>query len=524
MADSSNSADKRIPFFYDVTLRDGNQALPKPWNNAQKEDVYLQLLKLGVQGVEVGFAAASDMDFESCMGIAKRTAQMAEAGNEAAQKVVVASLARCNHADIQRAWDAIQYAPHPRIHIFLATSKLSMEHVLHMTPEEVKARAIDCVRFAKSLVGERGDVEFSAEHFGDCMDNMDFVLDVLKSVVEVGATTINLPNTVERYNPMLFVNQVKQVVDALPKNICISVHCHNDLGMATAATVESYFAGATQLEVALNGLGERCGNTNAYEVAVVLYNSGVPMPLHLEHIYETAILVSNWSGIGIYSRAPLIGAEAIVHRSGIHQDGAAKTKGMKKGAYRPIDYALIGRHENDSISFTSQSGRTAVYEIITSFGYHLTLDEASELQPILKEISEKEGELSAERVLDVFRVRRCNVNGRLIFNNIEVIPAENRFIFQFKKDGIADNRSVTAEGPIEACLILMREIGFPAELIKYRQVVVSEKDPLWAGRGLSRITLSANGKTVEGRGISSDTLKANMRAIFSGVNLLYPVK
>jgi 2-isopropylmalate synthase len=143
MADSSNSADKRIPFFYDVTLRDGNQALPKPWNNAQKEDVYLQLLKLGVQGVEVGFAAASDMDFESCMGIAKRTAQMAEAGNEAAQKVVVASLARCNHADIQRAWDAIQYAPHPRIHIFLATSKLSMEHVLHMTPEEVKARAIE---------------------------------------------------------------------------------------------------------------------------------------------------------------------------------------------------------------------------------------------------------------------------------------------------------------------------------------------------------------------------------------------
>jgi len=516
--------EKRVPFFYDVTLRDGNQALAQPWNNAQKEEVYLQLLKLGVQGVEIGFAAASDMDFESCMGIAKLTASMAKNGDESAQKVVVASLARCNRADIQRAWDAVQYAPNPRIHVFLATSKLSMENVLHMTPEQVKERAVDSVSFAKSLVGNRGDVEFSAEHFGDCLDNMDFVFDVLKACVAAGATTINLPNTVERYHPMLYVNQVKQVVDALPKDITISVHCHNDLGMATAATVESFFVGATQLEVALNGLGERCGNTNAYEVAVALYNSGVPSPLHMERIYETALLVSHWSGVNIYSRAPLIGAEAIVHRSGIHQDGASKTKNMKKGAYRPIDYSLIGRNENDSISFTSQSGRTAIYEIISKYGYHLSLEEAAELQPVLKSISEKEGELSAERVLDVFRERRCNVNGRLIFNNVEVIPAENRFIFQFKKDGLAENRSVTAEGPIEACLILMREIGFPVELIKYRQVVVSEKDPLWAGRGLSRITLSANGKMVEGRGISSDTLKANMRAIFSGVNLIYIAK
>jgi 2-isopropylmalate synthase len=285
--------------------------------------------------------------------------------------------------------------------------------------------------------------------------------------------------------------------------------------------VESFFVGATQLEVALNGLGERCGNTNFYEVAVALHNSGVNTGLHLERIYETAILISQWSGVSIYSRAPLIGAEAIVHRSGIHQDGASKTKDMKKGAYRPIDYSIIGRHQNDSISFTSQSGRTAVYEIITKFGYRLSLAEAAELQPVLKELSEKEGELSAERVLDVFREERVNVNARLVFNNVEVIPDENRFIFHFKKDGESIRRSVTAEGPIEAGLILMREINMPVELVKYRQVVVPEKDKLWAGRGLSRILLRANGKEEEGRGVSSDTLKANMRALFSGVNLLY---
>lgn len=513
--------ETRKPFFYDVTLRDGNQALPKPWNNAQKEDVFLQLLKLGVQGVEVGFAAASEMDFESCKGIAKLTARMAEEGDEAASKVVVASLARCNPADIQRAWEAIQYAPHPRIHTFLATSPLSMEHVLHMTPEQVKAKAVECVTLAKSLVGDRGDVEFSAEHFGDCLENMEFVIDVLKAVVEAGATTINLPNTVERYRPMLYIKQVEQVVKALPENVTIAVHCHNDLGMATAATVESFFVGATQLEVALNGLGERCGNTNLYEVAVGLHNSGVDTGLHLEKIYETAILISHWSGINIYSRAPLIGAEAIVHRSGIHQDGASKTKDMKKGAYRPIDYSIIGRTQNDSISFTSQSGRTAVYEILTKCGYKLTLQEAATLQPILKELSEKEGELSAERVLDVFREQRINVNGRLVFNNIEVIPDENRFIFHFKKDGEPMVRSITAEGPIEAGLILMREVGMPVELVKYRQVVVPEQDKLWAGRGLSRILLKIGSTEVEGRGVSSDTLKANMRALFGGVNLLY---
>ena len=128
---------------------------------------------------------------------------------------------------------------------------------------------------------------------------------------------------------------------------------------------------------------------------------------------------------------------------------------------------------------------------------------------------------SVDRVLDVFRRERCNVNGRLIFNNVEVLPGENRFVFHFKKDGEPVVKSETAEGPIEACLMLMRDISMPVELVKYRQLVVPESDKLWAGRGLSRIILKAGDKVVEGRGVSSDTLKANMRALFSGVNLLY---
>jgi len=511
----------RKPFFYDITLRDGNQALANPWNTQQKELVYRQLLKLGVQGVEVGFAAASDMDFEACEYLARLTADLAAQGDIAAQNVVVSGLARAIPNDIQKVWDAVKFAPNPRIHTFLAMSPFTMENVLRLPPEKVKQKAIESVAFAKSLVGERGTVQFSAEHFGDCQDNMDFVFDVLQEVIKAGATTINLPNTVERYRPMLFVEMVRRVVEAVPKHITIAVHNHNDLGMATASTVESYFAGAVQVETALNGLGERAGNTNMYEVAVALHNCGADVPLHLEEIYETALLVSKWSDVPIYIKAPLIGQESVAHRSGIHQDGASKTKGMKKGAYRPIDYALIGRNDNDVITFTSQSGKTAVYEMIGDCGYQVAIDEAADLQPVLKEISEREGELSQERVLEVFRKERINVDGRLVFSNVEVLPDDREFVFRFKVDGHSKEQRVSAEGPIEACLILLRNQGFPVELTNYNQSVVSKHDPMWAGRALSDIVLKGNGKSVVGRGVSSDTLIANMKAIFCGTNLLW---
>jgi 2-isopropylmalate synthase len=511
----------RKPFFYDVTLRDGNQALANPWNTQQKEQVFRQLLKLGVQGIEVGFANASDMDFEACEHLARLTAELAGQGDETAQKVVISGLARAIPADIQKVWDAVQFAPNPRIHTFLATSPFTMENVLRLPPEKVKQKAAEAVAFAKSLVGERGTVQFSAEHFGDCQDNLDFVIEVFHAVIAAGATTLNLPNTVERYRPMLFVEMVRKVVEAVPSHITVAVHNHNDLGMATASTVESYFVGAVQMETALNGLGERAGNTNMYEVAVALHNCEVDVPLKLDEIYETALLVSKWAGVPIYSKAPLIGAEAVSHRSGIHQDGASKTKGMKKGAYRPIDYSVIGRNDNDVITFTSQSGKTAVYEMIGNCGYKIAIDEAAELQPVLKVVSESEGELSEDRVLEVFRKERVNVNGRLVFNNVEVLPDDKEFVFRFKKDGVSKEQHVSAEGPIEACLILMREEGFAVELQSYNQSVVPSRDPIWAGRALSEISLRGNGRTVVGRGVSNDTIIANMKALFGGVNLLW---
>ncbi|EMJ95705.1 2-isopropylmalate synthase LeuA2 [Leptospira alstonii] len=376
-----NPLPKHPPFFMDVTLRDGNQALRKPWNLDQKETIFKQLLKLGVQGIEVGFASSNDQEFEACSYLS----------SIAPENVVISSLSRAVEKEIEISWKAIRRAPKPRIHIVYPISAFTIQNVLKISPEKVLERISISVAYAKSLLGSGGEVQFSGEHFGDSLENLDFATEAFRTALNYGADVVNLPNTVERYRPWLFISMVKAVANVLPENTKISIHTHNDLGMATATTVESYFSGAVQLETALNGLGERAGNTNTYEVAVALHNCGVNVPLNFSAIYETSRLVSYLSEIPIYEKAPLIGEDVISHRSGIHQDGVAKTRHLQKGAYRAFDASLIGRPEGDRIEFTSQSGKSAVFCILKDAGEVISLEQAGQLQPILKKISEDSG-------------------------------------------------------------------------------------------------------------------------------------
>ncbi|WP_153017986.1 2-isopropylmalate synthase LeuA2 [Leptospira santarosai] len=396
-----NPLPKHPPFFMDVTLRDGNQALRKPWNLDQKETIFKQLLKLGVQGIEVGFASSNSQEFETCSRLS----------SIAPDNVVISSLSRAVEKEIGISWKAIRHASKPRIHIVYPISDFTIRNVLKLSPEKVLERISESVSFAKSLVGSKGEVQFSGEHFGDSLENLDFAAEAFRTALNYGADIVNLPNTVERYRPWLFVSMVKAVANMLPENAKISVHTHNDLGMATATTVESYFSGAIQLETALNGLGERAGNTNTYEVAIALHNCGVDVPLNLSAIYETSRLVSYLSDIPIYEKAPLIGEDVISHRSGIHQDGVAKTRHLSKGAYRAFDATLIGRPEGDRIEFTNQSGRSAIFCILKDAGEDITLEQAEKLQPILKRISEDSGrgELTLNEI-------------QLVWNQMKEIP------------------------------------------------------------------------------------------------------
>ncbi|MDD3149195.1 MAG: alpha-isopropylmalate synthase regulatory domain-containing protein [Candidatus Gastranaerophilales bacterium] len=502
--------ETKKPFFYDITLRDGNQALKKPWNTKEKEIIFNQLLSLGVQGIEVGFSGASDMDFEACSYLA----------SIAPDNVVISALARAVKHDIEKVAAAIKSANKPRIHTFIAMSPFNMKYVLRKEPDEVKKIAIDAVKYAKSLMGEKGEVQFSVEHFGDCKENLPYVIDSLKEIVDAGATIINLPNTVERTRPLEFVKMINEVVKALPEHVTIAVHCHNDLGMATATTVESYFAGAVQLECSLNGLGERAGNTNLYEVAVTLHNSEIDIHLDLSKIYETALIVAEMSGVEIYEKCALIGPDALAHRSGIHQDGALKTKDMEKGAYRPIHPSLIGRDDDEKLGFTSQSGKTAVYEIITKAGYPITMQEAVRITPAIKEAAEKVGELPTRNILDIYLKEIFEVKGNFKLIEFKRID-EGKFNLQFTYKDKKFKLNGMGDGPLSGCLDALKQAGFPQKLLHYEQVAMDEELKGVDADAMTIIHFETPDKqVVVCRGKDNSTAKANVKAVFNGLNLI----
>ncbi len=500
----------KLPFFYDITLRDGNQSLKRPWNIDEKEEVFKLLMDLKIPAVEAGFPASSEMDFETC----KRLAEIAPSN------VTISGLARAVEHDIIRAVEAISPAKKPRLHTFIAMSPFNMKYVLNKRPEEVQKTAIEAVKFAKSKLGKNADIEFSAEHFGDCAENIDFVIETFKKVVKAGATTINLPNTVERSRVKNFTDLVEKVYTALPKDINISVHCHNDLGMATAATVESYFKGAVQLETALNGLGERAGNTNFYEVAVALHNSGVEVPVDLSKIYETALIIEDMSKVKIYEKAPLIGPEALAHRSGIHQDGAVKTKDMEKGAYRPIHPSLIGRKDDEKLGITSQSGKTALYEIISRAGYPITIQEAERISPTIKEAAEKVGELPTRNLINIYFKEVFDVKGPFHILKLDKVN-ENDYKLLFTHNSDTFEVEGKGNGPLDACLNALKQTGFEQKLVHYEQKAMDEE---LLGSGATAMTVikfeAPNGKIIIARGQDESTANANVKAIFNGLNII----
>lgn len=500
----------RKPFFYDITLRDGNQALKKPWNTQEKEIIFNKLLELGVQGIEVGFSGASDMDFEACKYLADR----------APKNIVISGLARAVKSDIEKVAQSIKNAPIPRIHTFIAMNPLGLEYVLKKPLKEVKKIAIDAVSYAKSILPKHGEVQFSVEHFGDCRENLDEVIDAVQEIVKAGATIINLPNTVERFRPMEFVEMIRKAKNALPENIIVGVHCHNDLGMASATTVESYFAGATQLECSLNGLGERAGNTNMYEVAVALYNSGVDVPLNMNNIYETSLLVSEMSNVPIWEKAPIVGYDALAHRSGIHQDGVVKTKHLDKGAYRAFNPELIGRSEAEKLGFTSQSGKTAIYELINSTQYRISMQEAAYLQPFAKHKAESVGELSLKQLLKLYFDEICNIKGAFNLAGFEKV-ASDKFSLSFTHNGEEFDVVSKGSGPLDACINALKKAGFALELEHYEQHAIEDlENEKEKAKAMSVLQFKHDGNTFIARAIHTSTAQANVQAVFNALNLM----
>src|SRR3990172_1004051 len=318
---------------FDTTLRDGEQSPGATMSSAEKLEVAHNLARLGVDIIEAGFPAASPDDLEAVRRIALEVgnqptgAALSESKGQPDMKVpIIAGLARANKVDIDKAWEAVQGAQRPRIHTFLATSAIHMKHKLKMDPEEVVQRVSEMVSYARSLCA---DVEFSPEDAG--RSDPEFLYVVLSEAIKAGATTLNIPDTVGYTTPDEFYNLIDGIIKNTPgmhDGITVSVHCHDDLGMATANTLAGIRAGARQAEVTINGIGERAGNTSMEEVVMTLKTRkpvfNLETGIETTQISRISKVVSNYTGIVVQPNKAIVGSNAFAHEAGIHQDGMLK--------------------------------------------------------------------------------------------------------------------------------------------------------------------------------------------------------
>ncbi|MBU4259133.1 MAG: 2-isopropylmalate synthase, partial [Proteobacteria bacterium] len=359
---------------FDTTLRDGEQSPGASMNTGEKMRLATQLEKLGVDVLEAGFPAASEGDFEAVAQVAG-----------VVKNIEVAALARTHKDDIDRAWSAIRHAKNPRIHTFIATSDIHMKYKLKMSREEVVKTAFETVKYAKSFTDS---VEFSAED-GSRSDR-DFLCQVFEAAIEAGATTLNLPDTVGYAIPQEFGDLVKYVM-AHTSNIhkaVLSVHCHNDLGLATANTIAAIYAGARQAEVTINGIGERAGNASLEEVVMALHTRPNFLPVYTniktEHIYPTSRLVSMITGIMVQPNKAIVGANAFAHEAGIHQDGMLKNP-MTYEIMKPETIGL----STSKLVLGKHSGRHALRSHLKELGYDLSDEELKLVFKKFKELADK---------------------------------------------------------------------------------------------------------------------------------------
>ncbi len=503
------SANDRVIIF-DTTLRDGEQSPGASMNAAEKLRLAIQLEKLGVDVLEAGFPAASDGDLEAVAQIAGRL-----------KKTEVAGLARTSRSDIDRAWKAIQHAAKPRIHTFIATSDIHLKYKLKMTRDEVVERAVDAVKYAKSFTD---NVEFSAED-GSRSDR-DYLCRVFEAVIDAGATTVNLPDTVGYAMPEEFAELVRYIIGHTPNigKAVLSVHCHNDLGLATANTIAAIRAGARQAEVTINGIGERAGNTSLEEVVMALHTRSNYLPLstniRTEFIHPTSRLVSMITGIIVQPNKAIVGANAFAHEAGIHQDGVLKNP-MTYEIMRP---ETIGLSANKLV-LGKHSGRHALRDHLKDLGYDLADEELNLIFTKFKELADKKKHVVDEdlevlvtegilRTKDIFRLEYLHVTC-----GTTVLPMAS---VKLTVNGRSVKGAGYGNGPIDAAFNTIAKLtGTDSELLRFTvRALTGGTD----AQGEVTVRLRENGLVALGKGADPDIITASAKAYVNGLNRLEYLK
>ena len=365
---------------FDTTLRDGEQSPGATMTSSEKLEVARALARLGVDVIEAGFPAASPGDLNAVRRIAEEVG-----GAQEDPPLIICGLARAHEADIDAAWRAVEPAARPRIHTFLATSEIHMKHKLRMDPEEVIERVIEMVRYARSLCE---DIEFSPEDAG--RSDPEFLYVVLEEAIKAGATTLNIPDTVGYTTPKEFGGLIAGIFEHVPgaEDVILSVHCHDDLGLATANTLAGIQAGARQAEVTVNGIGERAGNTSLEEVVMALHTRrpvySLSTGIDTTQISRLSKLVSNYTGILVPPNKAIVGANAFAHEAGIHQDGMLKNE-LTYEIMRPETVGLA----QSTLVLGKHSGRHAFKVRLRELGYEIEDDDLARAFRRFKSLADK---------------------------------------------------------------------------------------------------------------------------------------
>ncbi len=499
------TAKHRVQIF-DTTLRDGEQAPGINLNREEKLQLALQLAKMKVDVIEAGFPAASPGDFEAVKLVADRV-----------KGPVIAALARTRHEDIEAAASAVRGAEKPRIHTFIATSPVHMEHKLKMTRDQVLEEVRRAVAYARTFVD---DVEFSAEDTS--RSDPEFLAEVFRTAADNGASTLNIPDTVGYAVPEEFGAFVRGIIDATGRpGITWSVHCHNDLGMAVANSMAAVRAGASQVECTMNGIGERAGNASLEETVMALRTRsdsyGCETGIDTTRLFSMSSQVSRMTGFPVPPNKAVVGANAFAHEAGIHQHGVL----CNKATYEIMSPEDVGA-PGSRLVLGKHSGKHAFRQRIEEMGLFLSDEKLSEAMTLFKELCDRKEIVTAEdleamintEILAAAESRRIVLRSFLV----QVGKGHGTATVTLEDDGREATDAATGNGPVDAAYRAIRRIvGMEPELETYTINSVTEASD---AIGEARVTLSFEGLRVTGRGASTDVIEASIKAYIDGINRL----
>ncbi len=494
-------------YIFDTTLRDGEQVPGCQLNTTEKVEIAKQLEMLGVDVIEAGFPISSPGDFKSVIEISK-----------AVNDPIICALSRAVEKDIQVAGESLAFAKRGRIHTGIGASDYHIKHKFNSTREQVLERAVAAVKYAKKYVE---DVEFYAEDAGRA-DNV-FLAQMIQAVIAAGATVVNIPDTTGYCLPEDYGNKIRFLKENVSNidNAIISVHCHNDLGMATANSIAGIQNGARQIEATINGIGERAGNTSLEEVAMIIQtHKSLNMHTNIDSkkITMLSLLVSKMMRMPVQPNKAIVGRNAFAHSSGIHQDGVLK----HRDSYEIISPQSVGVPDN-SIILTARSGKAALNFHLKKLGYELSKDELQKTYADFLKLADQKKDIADEDLIVLMEGKLSDTT--IEINHVQVVcgkPLEPLATVELSINGKSFRESATGNGPVNASLrAIDRILG---EKIVLEEYLVQAMARGSRDEGKVHMTIDYSGKRFHGFGVDEDIVMASVKAYVSAVNKISTLK